>query len=106
MEGENRPWSEVIFEKHLDWCDKDNAARLLEETKSAVFAQRCAVLGDIPVNRAEQIVKASPDWHDYVVKIVQAKTAANIARANLEYARVRKDEFMNAEANHRAEARL
>lgn len=103
---ENRPWSEIIYEKHRDWIDKDGAARMLEETKSLVFAQKCAALGDIPVNRAEQTIKASPDWYDHVVKIVESKTVANIAKADLELARTKKDEFFNDEANHRAEARL
>ena len=106
MTGENRPWSEVIYEKHCDWVDKDGAARMLEETKSLIFAQHCAALGDMPVNRAEQTIKASPDWYDWVTKMVESKTVANQAKAELELARTKKDEFFNNEANHRAESRL
>lgn len=103
---DNRPWSEIIYEANQDWVDKDAAARLLEETKSSVFAQRCAMLGDMPVNRAEQTIKASPDWYEYVKKVVDAKTEANRAKAKLEYHKIQKEEFFNAEANHRAESRL
>ena len=101
-----RPWSEIVYEKHCDWVDRDGAARMLEETKTLVFSQRCSALGDGPINRAEQNIKASPDWYEHVVKIVEARTVANKAKADLELARTQKDEFFNNEANHRAEARL
>lgn len=106
MADDNRPWSEIVYEKHCDWIDKDNAARMLEDTKSLVFAQRCAGLGDVAVNRAELTIKASPEWYEYVVKIVESRTTANKAKAELELVRTKKEEFFNSEANHRAESRL
>ena len=50
------PWSEQYQIVGADWAEKEAAASLLEDCKSAVMAQRQAELGDIPVNRAEQIV--------------------------------------------------
>lgn len=106
MSGDNKSLSESYKIAGDDWTDKDAAARLLEETKSLLFAQKCAMLGDIPVNRAEQTVKASKEWYDHVVKVVDAKTEANKARIWLETLRMRHSEHMNEEANHRAESRL
>lgn len=103
---ENRPWSEIFKEAADDWVDKEAAAQLLEDTKSSIMAQKQAALGDIAVNRAEQIVKASDDWMVHINKIIEARRVANAAKVNLEYIRMKFTEWNNAEANHRAEARL
>lgn len=102
----NRSLSEQfrIFAK--DWVDKDAAASMLEETKSAVLAQRMGALGDIPVNRAEQIVKGSQEWHDWIAGMVNARTAANLAKVKLEWVRMRFNEWQSEEATKRAEMKL
>ena len=92
---------ELIHKAHMDWVDKDDAARMLEETKSLVFSQRCKALGDIPVNRAEQIVKADPDWYNWIVGMVTGRTTANRAKAEYEYQRNKKEHYMNEQANER-----
>jgi hypothetical protein len=89
-----------------DWVDKDSAASMLEETKTAVLAQRMAALGDMPVNRAEQIVKASKEWHDWIAGMVNARTAANLAKVKLEWVRMRFNEWQSEEATKRAEMKL
>ncbi len=100
------PFSERFRVAAEDWVDKENAAQLLEDTKSVAMAQRQAQLGDIPVNRAEQMVKASPDWERYVKSIVEARTAANLAKVKMEYERLRFMENQGREASVRAEMRL
>jgi hypothetical protein len=102
----DKPISQEWKEAADDWVDKDAAARLLEETKSLRFAQECAALGEMPVNRAEQTVKANPQWMDEVTRIVQARTVANKAGVLKESIKMRHSEHMNDEANHRAESRL
>lgn len=79
---------------------------MLEETKTAVLAQRMAALGDMPVNRAEQIVKASPEWHEWIVGMVNARTVANLAKVKLEWVRMRFQEWQSENATKRAEMRL
>lgn len=103
---DNRPWSEIFKQAADDWADKEAAAQLLEDTKSAVMAQKQATLGDLPVNRAEQIIKATPEWYDHIKTVVEARRVANMAKVNLEYIRMKFTEWNNEEANHRAEARL
>lgn len=105
-EFDNRPWSERYRLAGEDWADKEAAAQLLEDTKSAVMAQKQALYGDIPVNKAEQKVKASKDWHDHIVKIVEARKKANHAKVFLEYIRMAAWEENNKNANARVEARL
>jgi hypothetical protein len=106
MISNDPPLSEVWKEAADDWVDKDAAARMLEETKTLRFAQKTAALGDIPVNRAEQTIKASRDWMEEVKSIVDARTVANKAKVYAESVKMRHSEHMNKDANHRAESRL
>ena len=89
-----------------EWVELDHAARLLEATKSAVLSQRMAGLGDIPVSRAEQQIKASPFWMDHVTKIEEARTAANLKKVEMETIRMQFSEQQSREATDRAERRL
>jgi hypothetical protein len=100
------PWSDRYREAGEEWADKEAAASLLEECRSAVMAQEQTKLGDIPVNRAEQTVKASPAWKEYNEKMVEARRQANIAKVNLEATRMKFLEWNNVEANARAEMRM
>lgn len=102
----NQPISEQFRIAARDWVDKDSAASMLEETKTAVLAQRTAALGDVAVNRAEQTIKASQEWHDWVAGMVRARTAANLAKVKLEYIRMRFHEQNSHEATKRAEMKL
>jgi hypothetical protein len=106
MSSENQPLSEIYLEAAEDWADKEAAAQLLEDTKSAVMAQKVGQCGDIPVNRAEQIVKSTSDWREYVTKVVEARKVANLAKVKLEYIRMRHMEWVNHESNNRAGSRL
>lgn len=103
---DNRPWSEQFRIAGEDWAQKEAAASLLEDSKSAIMAQRQAMLGDIAVNKAEQIVKASPDWSEYIEQTVAARKAANLAKIEMEYLRMKFQEYMSTEANQRTEAKL
>lgn len=84
-----RPASEIYREVALRHADLDAAARMLEEGKSAVLAQRIALQGDVSVARAEQAVKSSEFWSEYIKRMVRARTEANKARIEVEYHRMR-----------------
>lgn len=102
----NQPYSEHYRMAAKDWVEKEAAASMLEESKSAVLAQRMAMLGDVPVNRAERDVKASEEWRDYIAKMVKAREAANLARVKLKYLEMKYFEAQGSEASKRAEMRL
>lgn len=90
----------------MAWADLDAAARILEESKSAVLAQRMADHGDMPVSKAEMKVKASEFWQDYICKMVNAKTRANKARIEMEFTKMQAWERQSAEAYERQEMRM
>ena len=89
-----------------EWVELDHAARLMEESKSAVLSQKMAALGDMPVSKAELQVKASDEWHEYIRAMVDAKTSANLKKVEIEWLRMRFNEQQSREATERAERRL
>ena len=102
----NTPLSEQFRLAARDWVDKDSAASMLEETKSAVLSQRMAALGDMAVSKAELAVKATPEWAEHVASIVKAREAANLAKVKMEWVRMRFNEWQSDAANRRAEMKL
>lgn len=99
------PFSEQYRLAGEAWADKEAAAQLLEDTKSAILAQWVADLGDIPVNRAENIIKAEDRWTELIEDIVKARKAANLAKVHLKVAEMRYYENQAKQANTRTELR-
>lgn len=89
-----------------EWVDADSAANVLEELKTATLSQKMAELGDIPVSRAETTVKASKEWHNYILNMVEARKQANLLKVKLEWIRMRHMERQSEEASNRAEMKL
>jgi hypothetical protein len=102
----NAPISELYRLAAEDWVRLDGAARLLEETKTAVLSQMMASLGDMPVSRAELTVKSTDDWKEFVSEMVKARTAANEKKVEIEYLKMRFAEWNSNEANARIERKL
>lgn len=89
-----------------DWVDKDSAASMLEETKSAVLAQMMGRYAELPVNRAEMTVKGSEEWMDFITKMVRAREAASLAKVKIEWLRMRFQEWQSEAADERLRAKL
>src|SRR3954471_21590524 len=103
---DNLPWSEKFRLAGEDWADKEAAAQILEDLKSATMAQWQTELGDIPVNRAEQIVKGSAKWIKYITDTVEARRVANRAKVYKEYVKMKAMEQHAMEANQRTELQV
>ena len=106
MPADERPLTEQFRLVAKKWVNADAAANLLEETKSAVLNQKMLALGDMPVSRAEMIVKGSPEWAEFVTGMVAAREEANKLKVKLEWIRMRFTERQSEEATARAERRL
>lgn len=102
----NAPLSERIGRAHRKWVELDAAARLLEATKSAVFSQRVVALGDMPVSKAENLVRASDFWIEHVEKVEKARTAANHAKVEWAYLRDLFAEWNSNAADERLRAKI
>lgn len=104
--SDDAPFSELYRLAGEKWADLEATAQLLEDTKSATMAQWQVELGDIPVNRSEQTVKASARWYDHVASIVEARRDANKAKVYLESVKMRAMEVHAMEANQRTELKI
>jgi hypothetical protein len=101
-----RPLSEQFRIIAKEWVELDGAARLLEECKTATLSTMMRRLGNVPAAHAERDVKSSPEWMDYLKKMVETRTAANLKKVQLKYIELKHSEWQSAEANARHERRL
>ncbi len=102
----NKPLSEQWYDAASRHVAMQAAAEMLEEGKSAFLSQKMAALGDMAVSKAELAIKASPEWSDYIKKMVKAREQANLAKIEAEFCRMKFSEFMSLDANMRTEARM
>lgn len=100
------PLSEEFRLAGNDWAEKEYTASLMEDTKSSLLAQKVAALGDMAVNKAENIVKSSGEWRHYIEQIVKARKDANLAKVHMEFTKLKYHEAQSREATARAESRL
>ena len=87
-------------------ADAEQAASLLEETKTAVLSQMMLKLGDMPVTHAERQVKASAEWTTHINIMVEARKKANLLKAKLVVIKMKDGAKASQEATRRAEMRL
>lgn len=72
-----------------EWARLDGMARELEEGKAHWFAKRCRAMEGMSVAAAEREVKASPEWRDVETEASRKRTEANNARADMDYLRMK-----------------
>jgi len=89
-----------------EWVTLDGAARMLEESKTAVQSQMMKALGDKPAAHAERDVKSSPEWADYLSKMVDARTQSNLKKVHMKFLEMKFMEWQSKNATRRAEMRL
>ena len=104
--SDNYPPSEQFRIAAKEWVQLDGAARMLEESKTAVLSQKKKALGDMPESKSEKEVKASNEWHEFIKQMVDARTAANLAKVKMKYIEMKYFEWQSANATHRAERRM
>jgi hypothetical protein len=104
----DQPISEQYRIIAKEWVQLDGAARMLEASKDAVLSQTIMRYGTNAASMAaaERLAKSSDEWVDYVKKMVEARTAANLKKVHLEFIRMRHSEWIAGDANARAERRL
>jgi hypothetical protein len=102
----DRPISEQYRIVAKEWVELDGAARMLEGCKDITLSQMMNKLGDVPVTRAERDVKGSDGWQEYIAKMIEARTQANLKKAQLRYLEMRFSEWQATDATARAEMRM
>ena len=106
----NEPISEQFRITAKAWVEADEAASLLEETKSAVVSEMITkIIGynlGMPFNKAELSAKSSPEYRDFIHEMVRLRSRANLLKVKMEFLRMKFQEQSSAEATARAERRL
>ncbi len=108
MAGHNQPPLEVWRLKAREYVALNKAARMLENSKSAVLSRRMGQLTaqGVSVSAAERQVKASPEWQEYLDTTEEARAAADFAWVEREYAKEKMWEIKSGNADARAEMRM
>jgi len=90
--------------------EADEAASLMEETKTAVLSEMInSVISyniNMPFNKAELSAKSSAEYKEFITTMVKLRSKANLLKVKLEYLRMQFSEWQSHEANARAEKRL
>ena len=87
--------SDLYFNAARAWATADGHARKLEAMKEPELAKRAKELGaELSVAAAEREVKASPEWHQYIAAMVEARTLANTEKAEMETLLMKHEEAM------------
>lgn len=109
-EQESGPISEQFRLIAKKWVEADEAASLLEETKTTVLSEMITkIIGynlGMAYNKAELSAKSSPEYKEFVTQMVHLRSKANLLKVQLEYIRMKFSEQQSAEATARAERRL
>ena len=104
------PISEQYRELAEQWSDLDAAAHIDEELKSTLLEQKKTALiklnPGLAENKAERVVKSSPEWEKYIRTMCANRAAANKLKQRLKYLEMRHREWIGKNADARAEMRL
>ncbi len=106
----NLPWSEQYRIVAKQWVDADSAANVYEEMKSATLAnlmlRATEQTGETVISRLEMNVKGSDEWRDYIANMNEARHKATRLKVQIEYIKMKFQEWSSENANKRAEMRL
>jgi hypothetical protein len=110
IQEDERPISEQFRIVALQFSDADAAANLMEELKTVNLEKfktdLMAEQGQMPDNRAERIVKASPAWEQYIKDMCAHRAKATKLKLQIKYLEMKFQEWQSREANARVERRL
>lgn len=106
----NYPISEQFRIVAKEWVAADEAASLLEETKSAAVSEMIIkIIGyniGMPFNKAELAAKSSAEYKEFITQMVTLRSKANLLKVKLEFIRMKFSEEQSQQATARAERRL
>src|SRR5262249_26288416 len=75
------------------WVRLDGQARELEDGKEHAFAKRTKTINGGSLAAAEREVKSTQEWRDILMEIARARTAANQAQTEMDYWRMKFEQW-------------
>ena len=104
MSDEN--YTERFREKGVEWAKLDGEARRLEELRRIVLHEIRQRSDKKTEAAKETAAYAAPEYRKHVLEMVEARTTANICKAELEAMRMVADVWRTKESTRRAEMTL
>jgi hypothetical protein len=108
--AKEQPISEQFRIVAKQWCDADAAASLMEELKTTTLEKMKSDLiernGPTPDNTATRLAKCNSEWTDYITQMCKHRAEANRLKCQMEYLRIKFNEWQSIEASARHEMRL
>jgi len=102
----NQPFSEQYRLAAVDWVRLEAAATMLENGKSAFTAQQIAKTTGKSEAEKERKVKASEAFSNYIKNMTNARAAANEAKVEVDYIKMKSWEHQAQDATRRAEMKM
>ena len=106
----NEPISEQFRITAKSWCEADEAASLMEETKSAVLSEMINEVISYNIgmayNKAELAAKSSAQYKEFIETMVKLRSKANLLKVKMRYIEMKFSEEQSHQATARAERRL
>ena len=88
------------------WAEADGEALRAEKLEKVVFSELVNQSNDGSVAKAEHSARAHSRYKDAVDRLVNSRTAANIARAEMDAMKLRVEIWRSRNATKRAEMQL
>lgn len=108
----DRPISEQYRLIGLQWVDAEAAAKLHEELKTHTLSKMKRDLitksgeSDMADNKAERIVRSSPEWETYIREMCRLRAIADKLKVQKDSLRMRHSEWIGYNADARQEMKM
>ena len=98
--------SDNALKKAVKAAELDGAARMLEEMKKILLSELVNQSEKSSISKAEHWARDQSQYREHIEKMVNARTAANVAKAEWEATQMRFEAWRTLESTKRAEMNL
>tara|TARA_R100001082_G_C4237652_1_gene105945 strand:+ start:45 stop:395 length:351 start_codon:yes stop_codon:yes gene_type:complete len=101
-----KPDAPYALKKAVKAAELDGAARMLEKMERVLLSELVNQSGESSISKAEHWARRHERFKAHIVEMVEARTAANVAKAEWEATQMRFEAWRTQQATHRAEINL
>ena len=95
-----------IIDAGKDWADKDAAAKFMDDTRKPTLAQIANVIDVKSMSERESKARGSDEYRAHLVKLKEARKAANLARVKYDAAKTLASLRQTQESLKKAEMKM
>jgi len=106
----NTDWASIAYHEIIeagdDWADKDSAAKFLDDTRKPTLAQITNKMDASSQAAKDSLARAHPDYNEHLLKLRNARKAANLARVKYDAAKTLASLRQTQESLKKAEMKI